>query len=251
MSKPRILTRIASTVDRQRVARANLAARLTGATIVLAAVAVGSIGSGAQAVAVPTVPTVRVTLAGQWVTVSVPVVSTAGIGSGVHVVSVDGPGVEFAASFTEDTAKEEASGVAIGTVTGTIPAAGLTAGAQTWTVTDMGDGQSSPVRVEVRRLAYIPTITAVRAGGSLVAVTGVTTSYNPATGCQGPSVSVPVQVQTRTAGSAWRTVANVRSDSTGRYAAVIAKAAGRVQVRAVRVEASLSTSATSAAVMAH
>jgi hypothetical protein len=250
MRKPSILTSTRTSLGSQRVARSNRRGHLTvstrlAAATVLAAAAAGSIGSTAQAVAVPTTPTVRVTLSGPVATIAVPIVSTTGE-HGVHIVTVDCPAAAcgFSDAILEDTPKERRSGVAIGTATGEIPSWLITPGATTWTVTDTTDGQGSTIRVEARRQASITRLTATRTTPATATVTGYSSSYNPAIQANSGSIRVRVQIQVRTPGGTWKPARTVTTDGLGYFHGTVPVPA-RGQVRAIRTEAVLSTAAES------
>jgi hypothetical protein len=250
MSNPSSPTaRIRSALTRQRVARVNRGTRIAAATIALAATALTAGAATSQATVTPVRPPARVILSGPTTQVTIPVISTARIGgSRVHVISILGGGVALDAGLVEDTPTEVRHGVVVGEVTGRVPAAGFTPGRQTWQAMDVGDGRVTRVPVLVLRAARLSPTTAVVAAPGWVRLSGGSSSYNPARGAYGPSVGVPVQVQQRTP-SGWVTRSTVTTDSRGAWCAWVQGGAGTTW-RATRVEAAISTGATSTAAAA-
>ena len=185
--------------------------------------------------------TVTATITGPTTTLTVQVATPAPMpGTRGHLwcATVTGPALQAASCATSPVV----------TITATIPSAALTVGASTVQVTDDATGDTTPVRLEVRRQALLDPIHVTRTSQGRAIVSGSTYAVTPSGIGYLASQRVPVQIQ-RYDGRTWRTLATVQSDRWGGFAAQVPVTRG-TPIRAIRVQAVLSTSATSTAVIA-
>lgn len=183
--------------------------------------------------------TITATITGPTTTITAQVATSApmpGTRGRLYCATVTGPALQAASCATTPTV----------TITATLPSSSLTVGASTVQVTDNATGDTAPVRLEVRRLALLDPIHVTRTSPGRVIVCGSTYAVTPSGIGYLASVRVPVQIQ-RYDGRTWHTITTATSDPWGGFAAQVPAARGSI-LRAVRSQATLSTSATSAAV---
>lgn len=197
------------------------------ALAVAAAVAVVAAGTGtAQAAVVPITSPVRVVISSQTARVDFTAVSTASeFRDGGHclITTVDG-------STMYSTSRSGGVGPQVVHVDGIVPSVSLTPGKSSIKVTDVGDGRSRLVPVQVVRQSVVSVAAYGYPGG--ISVVGTASHYDARTGTYQGDQASPVLLQAWHAGR-WVTAEVLQTAPDGSVAAVL-PAVGTGSVRLVR-----------------
>ena len=137
------------------------------------------------------------------------------------------------------------SGTALVHIGAQIASQRLTAGTTTATLTDLGDGGTTGIRLTVLRHSHVILNPVLPLPGAVL-VMGRASHYDLVTGVYRGDTSSPVLVQTLTAGK-WTTLATTTTAPDGSVAAAVAVSPGRHLIRLVRPAGATVTGAASPA----
>jgi hypothetical protein len=205
---------------RRQIRRAITAGAVTAA---ITAGGAAASATSAQAVAYP-VASVQATIAAPRTTISVTTLTTTRARPGAIHVTLTAPGLGVVGYSTQP-------GPGAVTIVASPLSSKLTPGTSTWTLTDLVDRKTYPVRVTFRRTSVIHVDWVDGVGGSQIGYS-VKVSHLTPTGYTASKLS-PVWVQRLVAGR-WVTAATVTTDSFGRVTGLVSAPTGRAVVRFVR-----------------
>jgi hypothetical protein len=207
------------------ITRSIIRAAVAGAAVTAVAVGCATPASAAPvpAVAYP-VASVQATIASPRTTISVTTLTTTRARPGAIHVTLTAPGLGVVGYSTQP-------GPGAVTVVASPLSSRLTPGTSTWTLTDLVDRTTYPVKVTFRRTSVIHVDWVNGVGGNQIGYS-IKVSHLTPTGYTASKLS-PVYVQRLVAGR-WVTAATVTTDQFGRVTGLVSAPTGRAVVRFVR-----------------